>query len=98
MVLSHLRHAARRGGYAPPDVADAAELDAWLALQPQYCRVCRKKKRLVIDHCHLTGRLRGLLCNYCNSRVVGLLEKGMHLLEAATRYLSGEEADAKSST
>lgn len=45
------------------------------------CAICRKKNRgtvahlrLGIDHNHITGHIRGLLCNYCNSNL-GWFEK-----------------------
>lgn len=35
------------------------------------CAICGKvpKGRLHIDHCHDTGRIRGLLCTGCNTRL-----------------------------
>ena len=40
------------------------------------CAMCDRhesefKTRLAVDHNHQTGEIRGLLCNYCNRRVVG---------------------------
>ena len=43
--------------------------------------------RLVIDHEHSTGRIRGLLCSRCNT-AIGLFEDRSDLLEAAIGYLS----------
>ena len=88
-LLNVSRSHAKRDGHAPIAVADAAELAAWMDKQPNYCRICKKvPKRLCIDHCHTTGRLRGMLCVFCNSRVVGLLEKYKHLLREAQAYIS----------
>jgi hypothetical protein len=44
--------------------------------QDYRCAVCKKhesneKRSLHVDHDHNTGEIRGLLCNYCNSRFIG---------------------------
>ena len=33
------------------------------------CEVCKAEVKLVIDHDHNTGRVRGLVCNTCNLRL-----------------------------
>lgn len=52
------------------------------------CAICNKlpqgKRPLVIDHCHDTGKIRGLLCYGCN-RLMVLLDDPI-LLEKATVY------------
>lgn len=52
--------------------------------QNESCKICSKKRKLVVDHCHETGQIRGLLCHSCN-RGLHLLEMG--LLEVALDYL-----------
>jgi hypothetical protein len=45
------------------------EYDAMLEKQGGGCALCGKKKmryRLAIDHCHSTGKVRGILCFRCN--------------------------------
>jgi hypothetical protein len=39
-----------------------------------------------VDHCHVTGKIRGLLCNNCN-RGLGLFKDNKELLENAAKYL-----------
>ena len=38
------------------------------------CAICEQVKRLVRDHNHTTGMIRGLLCDQCNGRL-GTYEK-----------------------
>lgn len=56
------------------------------------CEICKKhisqlSKRLVVDHNHQTGALRGLLCNNCNS-ILGMAEDNIQTLLNALDYLS----------
>lgn len=41
---------------------------------------------VAIDHCHVTGKVRGLLCNGCN-KGIGLFKDNPELLYNAARYL-----------
>lgn len=43
-------------------------------------------ERLVVDHCHETGRVRKLLCHNCN-RALGLFKENVELLQKAIQYL-----------
>jgi len=40
----------------------------------------------VVDHCHTTGKVRGLLCHSCN-RAMGLLGDNVHIIEEMIKYL-----------
>ncbi|GGN35817.1 hypothetical protein FHR83_006243 [Actinoplanes campanulatus] len=46
--------------------------------------------RLVVDHCHLSGRVRGLVCNNCNG-MIGLARDRPEILRAGADYLQGRE-------
>ena len=71
-----------------------AEYDALLAKQAGACAICRRqpKGRLCVDHCHLTGRIRGLLCHKCNIGL-GNLREDHRTLIAALAYLAYRAAD-----
>lgn len=48
-----------------------------LSEQNELCKICKKpvnNKRLAVDHCHETGKVRGLLCSKCNA-FLGWYEK-----------------------
>lgn len=68
-----------------------------LEKQNNLCLICSKvgfkmnkgiKHNLVVDHCHDSGRFRGLLCNNCN-RGLGLFKDSTESLKRAIEYLEG---------
>lgn len=54
------------------------------------CQICRKKPKhkLFVDHCHTTGKIRGLLCRKCNIGL-GMFEDNINILDNAKAYLLG---------
>jgi ribosomal protein L37E len=56
------------------------------ALKTASCEICGEADRLVLDHCHGTGKARGILCNSCNV-MLGIVRDDVSILEAAIRYL-----------
>lgn len=55
------------------------------------CAICdthqdNLNRKLCIDHSHASGKVRGLLCNRCNS-VLGYFNDNITLLENAIKYL-----------
>jgi hypothetical protein len=44
------------------------------------------KKGLFVDHCHTTGKVRGLLCNSCNS-ALGYAKDNIEVLTTMIKYL-----------
>lgn len=61
--------------------------------QKGLCAICGqeeafKGKRLAVDHCHKTKKIRGLLCHRCNSRVLPVVETFPDLVEKSKEYLT----------
>lgn len=50
------------------------------------CVICGTNESLVVDHDHVTGDVRGMLCNHCN-RGLGHFRDDPLLLEFAAQYL-----------
>lgn len=73
-----------RYGLTGPEVAEL--------LQQTSCEICgstdprRKDGRFRIDHCHATGKVRGVLCHPCNI-AIGLMQDQPNVLRAAAAYL-----------
>ena len=59
-----------------------------LAGQGGVCAICKRKfdKTPCVDHCHSTGKVRGLLCRKCNIGL-GFCRDDSNLMRAATAYL-----------
>ncbi len=69
------------------------QYDAMIAKQDNRCLICGRtgeeaqRGRLVVDHCHTTGKIRGLLCGLCNVGL-GSLGDSPALLIKAAQYLT----------
>ncbi|WP_367669509.1 endonuclease VII domain-containing protein [Streptomyces sp. DT2A-34] len=66
----------------------AAERDQMVAVQRGLCVICLKAPAVHVDHCHKTGRVRGVLCFNCNSGL-GLLRDDPDVINRAADYLEG---------
>lgn len=67
------------------------EYNQMLENQDYKCAICGNEdevegRRLAIDHCHTSGKVRGLLCGKCN-RGLGLFYDTATLLQNAISYL-----------
>jgi hypothetical protein len=56
------------------------------------CAICGtsdtgRRKSFHVDHCHISGKVRGILCGNCNSGI-GHLRDDIRLLHSAIDYLS----------
>ena len=63
-----------------------ADYDRLVTEQDGKCVICKKAGRLVVDHNHRTGEVRGLLCPSCNT-LLGLAQDSATHLWEAMRYL-----------
>jgi hypothetical protein len=50
------------------------------------CAICKRQDRLVIDHDHESGLMRGLLC-YTHNTALGMFYDSPELLRSAAEYL-----------
>lgn len=48
-----------------------------------------KISELAVDHCHRTGKIRGLLCAKCNT-AIGLLNEDINIINNCVNYLMKE--------
>lgn len=66
------------------------EYDKLLEAQNGVCAICRGScttgKRLAVDHCHESGKVRGLLCGSCNTSL-GKFKDSPDLLRRAADYV-----------
>lgn len=73
---------------------DLAKYKSMLEKQEGKCAGCLRhqsefKIALAVDHCHRTGKVRGLLCSACN-KGIGLLKDDPKLLLRLAEYLKNE--------
>jgi Autographiviridae endonuclease VII len=71
------------------------EYQRMLEQQNGVCAICHQAESvtwkgraipLAVDHCHKTGKVRGLLCNRCN-RVLSLFDDDIEVMKSAINYL-----------
>jgi hypothetical protein len=65
------------------------DYDAMYEKQEGKCAICgiKRDKNLDVDHCHDTGKIRGLLCNCCN-QALGLLNDDENIIKKAAEYVA----------
>ncbi len=60
--------------------------------QNSKCAICKGppcyRDYLSVDHCHVTGQVRGLLCGLCNT-ALGKFKDNVNNLKTAIKYLGG---------
>jgi hypothetical protein len=73
----------------------ASEVSQMLGAQNNKCEICKEWISLNyhIDHCHSTGKVRGLLCQKCN-QAIGLLHENQSLFKRAAEYIGKHDGIA----
>jgi hypothetical protein len=76
------------------------QYNSMLAAQNNVCAICKLPESvrgnggairpLDVDHCHTTGKIRGLLCTRCN-KAIGILKDDISIIESAIVYLQGSQ-------
>lgn len=71
------------------------EYNKMFSHQDGRCKICgtpqsELKKALALDHCHTTGKIRGLLCVRCNLGI-GMFADNIIILKNAVEYLQTQE-------
>jgi len=70
------------------------EYNQLLLKQNSVCALCLNPEQisgtvLCVDHCHSTGKVRGLLCRMCNS-ALGKFKDDKDILKRAVEYLEND--------
>ena len=91
-------HLAKRIRQLERAGVDREELIRFLRKAKTVCEICGTHQsdlpvRLSIDHCHVTFKVRGMLCGKCN-QALGLLRDSVFLLRKAIRYLNRSRKNA----
>lgn len=73
-------HLAKSYGLSPDDVASL------LRQQQGVCLICLRRPAVHVDHDHVTGEVRGMLCFRCNA-ALGQFDDTPATLRRAARYL-----------
>lgn len=76
---------------------DVSQFEAMIEEQGNSCLVCKiqfdkssSSQKPNIDHCHRTGKVRGILCTLCNAGLGSFRDSQMFLYSAIT-YLKDSE-------
>ena len=73
------------------------DYDRMFEKQNGNCKTCglpEINQRLAVDHCHETGKVRGLLCSRCNL-VLGRVEENTETLWNMIEYLKEHSLERK---
>jgi hypothetical protein len=92
-AVTHRSWLKQKYGITPEDY------ETMLINQSYACAICQEREthrkgssRFAVDHDHITGEVRGLLCDGCNVGL-GRFKDDPMLLQSATQYLTNHLAD-----
>ena len=71
---------------------DAQDGKCAICGEPETAKRNGKTRWLAVDHCHDSGRVRGLLCGTCNP-MIGYAKDNIEILEKAIAYLRSHQGD-----
>lgn len=88
ITLARMDELKKKFGMTPEEFIDMHEA------QGGRCKICGDpllagKGGAVVDHCHASGRIRGLLCNGCNSGI-GWFKEDPARMRTAILYLEND--------
>lgn len=69
------------------------EFDVLLKSQGDVCAICKtsepggKYNQFIVDHCHITNVIRGILCNSCNA-ALGNFKDDVDILNNVIKYIN----------
>jgi hypothetical protein len=70
------------------------EYEQMLVFQDKKCQICEEllePKKTVVDHCHTSGNVRGLLCYNCNN-AIGFLKENIRAALKLIDYIYKNES------
>lgn len=78
-----------------------SEYNSLLKSQDHRCAICgihesKLTRRLAVDHCHVEGHVRGLLCGLCNTGL-GAFKDSTELLKFAINYIQNQKHEQPTS-
>jgi hypothetical protein len=68
------------------------EFIALAAKTDDQCPICGVNPATHVDHDHVTGKIRGIICNACN-RLIGRLDDKQGMLERLVTYYGREKEE-----
>ncbi len=86
-----VNHRIRNSNYKKLYGITIEDFDRMYNEQNGCCAICKRhstnfKKRLCVDHNHITGKARQLLCDDCN-QAIGRFQENIEIMQEAINYI-----------